>query len=132
MVSSSPAAANGDFSNFDGYALWVKNLDDGPVSVSVSINAGFTGQSGIPGNDPRNDGFQICSDGNPEVAILAANLGREPLSGSLKLSGTELGLGRGKVRVTRLRAEHGPEITDVTLAVALPANAIRFYLLEEP
>ncbi|UCG59279.1 MAG: hypothetical protein JSU70_07160 [Phycisphaerales bacterium] len=52
-----PSHGNGDFSNFDGYALWVKNLDAGPVGFSLFINTGFTGRSGVPPSDPRNDTF---------------------------------------------------------------------------
>jgi len=52
-----PSHGSGDFSNFDGYVLWFKNLDAAPVSVSLFINTGFTGPSGIPSNDWRNDTF---------------------------------------------------------------------------
>jgi len=52
-----PSHGNGDFSGFSGYVLWAKNLDDGPVSMSLFINTGFTGPSGVPSNDPRNDTF---------------------------------------------------------------------------
>jgi len=52
-----PSHGNGDFSNFDGYSLWVKNLDADPVAISLFINTGFTGPSGDPSNDPTNDTF---------------------------------------------------------------------------
>jgi len=52
-----PSHAGGDFSNFDGCVLWVKNLDAQPVSVSLFVNTGFTGPSGVPSNNPNNDTF---------------------------------------------------------------------------
>ena len=52
-----PSHGSGDFSNFDGYILWLKNLDATPLSVSLFISTGFTGPSGVPSNDPRNDTF---------------------------------------------------------------------------
>ena len=52
-----PSHGNGDFSNFDGYILWVENLDAAAVSLSLFINTGFTGPSGNPSNDLRNDTF---------------------------------------------------------------------------
>jgi len=52
-----PSHANGDFSNFDGYKLVISNLDAEPVAVSIFINTGFTGVSGVPSNDPTNDTF---------------------------------------------------------------------------
>ena len=52
-----PSHANGDFSNFSGYGLVVENLDSDPVEVSLFINTGFTGPSGVPSNDPTNDTF---------------------------------------------------------------------------
>lgn len=52
-----PSHANGDFSCFDGYALWIENLDDASVWVSLFINTGFTGPSGVPSNNPANDTF---------------------------------------------------------------------------
>jgi len=52
-----PSHANGDFSNFDAYALWVTNLDPDPILMSLFINTGFTGPSGTPSNDPANDTF---------------------------------------------------------------------------
>jgi hypothetical protein len=52
-----PSHAGGDFSNFAGCVLWVKNLDAQPVSVSLFVNTGFTGPSGIPSNEPKNDTF---------------------------------------------------------------------------
>jgi hypothetical protein len=52
-----PSHGNGDFSNFDGYGLWVKNLDTQSVEVSLFMNTGFTGPSGTPSNDLTNDTF---------------------------------------------------------------------------
>ena len=52
-----PSHANGDFSSFDAYALWVTNLDPEPILMSLFINTGFTGPSGTPSNDPANDTF---------------------------------------------------------------------------
>jgi len=52
-----PSHGNGDFSNFDGYMLRVTNLDAGSVSFSLFINTGFTGPSGNPSNEWRNDTF---------------------------------------------------------------------------
>ena len=52
-----PSHGNGDFSNFDGYILRIKNLDANEVWCSLFINTGFTGPSGNPSNDPRNDTF---------------------------------------------------------------------------
>lgn len=52
-----PSHGSGDFSNFDGYVLWFKNIDAAPVSVSLFINTGFTGPSGVPSNNPANDTF---------------------------------------------------------------------------
>ena len=52
-----PSHASGDFSNFSAYALRFENLDTQAVSVSIFINTGFTGPSGIPSNDVRNDTF---------------------------------------------------------------------------
>ena len=52
-----PSHARGDFSNFDGYALWVTNTDANSLFMSLFINTGFTGPSGIPSNNPANDTF---------------------------------------------------------------------------
>jgi len=52
-----PSHGNGDFSNFGGYSLWVRNLDDLPVSMSLFINTGFTGPSGNPANTTQNNTF---------------------------------------------------------------------------
>jgi len=52
-----PSHGNGDFSNFDGYSLWVKNLDDASVWMSLFINTGYTGDSGNPANTWQNDTF---------------------------------------------------------------------------
>jgi len=52
-----PSHANGDFSNFGGYTLWARNLDADPIWLSLFINTGFTGPSGFPSDDPRNDTF---------------------------------------------------------------------------
>lgn len=52
-----PSHGNGDFSNFDGYILRIKNLDANEVWCSLFINTGFTGPSGNPPNDLRNDTF---------------------------------------------------------------------------
>ena len=52
-----PSHGSGDFTNFDGCVLWVRNLDAAPVSVSLFINTGFTGPSGIPSNTWQNDTF---------------------------------------------------------------------------
>ena len=52
-----PSHASGDFSNFDGFALWVTNTDADPFFMSLFINTGFTGPSGVPSNTPANDTF---------------------------------------------------------------------------
>lgn len=52
-----PSHANGDFSMFDGYRLWIENLDAQPVFVALYLNTGFTGPSGTPTNTPANDTF---------------------------------------------------------------------------
>jgi hypothetical protein len=52
-----PSHGNGDFSNFDGYILWIKNLDAAPVACSIFVNTGFTGPSGNPPNTWQNDTF---------------------------------------------------------------------------
>ena len=52
-----PSHGNGDFSNFSGYTLHFENLDGQPVLLSLFINTGFTGPSGIPASDPTNDTF---------------------------------------------------------------------------
>lgn len=59
-----PVAANygqetghggGDFSRFRGYTLRMTNLDSQPVRVSLIINTGFTGESGVPTRALTND-----------------------------------------------------------------------------
>ncbi len=52
-----PSHGNGDFSGFSGYELNFENLDTQAVNVSLLINTGFTGTSGIPSNNPANDTF---------------------------------------------------------------------------
>ena len=52
-----PSHGNGDFSEFDGYALWVRNIGATEVSFSLFMNTGFTGPSGVPSNDLTNDTF---------------------------------------------------------------------------
>jgi len=53
-----PSHGNGDFSNFDSYTASVTNLNgSGTVSVSLILNTGFTGPSGVPPNNPANDTF---------------------------------------------------------------------------
>jgi hypothetical protein len=52
-----PSHGNGDFSNFDGYVLWIRNLDAASVACSIFINTGFTGPSGNPPNTWQNDTF---------------------------------------------------------------------------
>jgi hypothetical protein len=53
-----PSHGNGDFSNFDSYAVTIANLSDsGTVDVSLIMNTGFTGPSGVPPNNPANDTF---------------------------------------------------------------------------
>ena len=52
-----PSHGNGDFSIFSGYVLKIENRDDLPVGVSIFINTGFTGASGVPASNPKNDTF---------------------------------------------------------------------------
>lgn len=52
-----PSHGNGDFSIFDGYSLWVKNIGETDVSVSLFMTTGFTGPSGDPSNELANDTF---------------------------------------------------------------------------
>jgi hypothetical protein len=52
-----PSHGNGDFSNFEGYGLWLKNNGTNAVSMSLFINTGFTGPSGNPPNNLANDTF---------------------------------------------------------------------------
>ena len=52
-----PSHGNGDFSNFDGYVLSIRNLDAASVGCSIFINTGFTGPSGNPPNTWQNDTF---------------------------------------------------------------------------
>lgn len=53
-----PSHGNGDFSIFDRYTLVFRNADaTGTVWVSLILNTGFTGVSGIPSSDPSNDTF---------------------------------------------------------------------------
>ena len=52
-----PSHGNGDFSFFHGYSLWVMNVGQTDVTVSLFINTGFTGPSGVPSSDWTNDTF---------------------------------------------------------------------------
>ena len=52
-----PSHGSGDFSIFDGYSLWVNNTGQTDVTVSLFINTGFTGPSGVPSSDWTNDTF---------------------------------------------------------------------------
>lgn len=52
-----PSHGNGDFSIFEGYSLWVSNTGQTDVTVSLFINTGFTGPSGVPSSDWTNDTF---------------------------------------------------------------------------
>ena len=65
-----PSHGNGDFSGFSGYALKVENLDAQAVTVSLFINTGFTGPSGVPSNNPANDTFWQ----SPWTAILPGQI----------------------------------------------------------
>ena len=69
---------NGDFSNFSGYVLKIENLDNQNVEVSIFINTGFTGPSGIPSNEPNNNTFWQSSwteilPGHTEILLLDFN-----------------------------------------------------------
>ena len=52
-----PSHGSGDFSIFDGYALWFRNAGQTNVTVSLFVNTGFTGPSGVPSSDWTNDTF---------------------------------------------------------------------------
>lgn len=52
-----PSHGNGDFSLFDGYSLWLRNVGTTHVTVSLFVGTGFTGASGVPSNDWTNDTF---------------------------------------------------------------------------
>ncbi len=52
-----PSHGSGDFSAFDGYALWFRNAGQTDVTVSIFVNTGFTGPSGVPSSDWTNDTF---------------------------------------------------------------------------
>jgi hypothetical protein len=52
-----PSHGSGDFSNFDGYSLWVQNIGPTNISLSLFMNTGFTGPSGVPSGDLTNDTF---------------------------------------------------------------------------
>ncbi|MHC4426749.1 MAG: PEP-CTERM sorting domain-containing protein [Planctomycetota bacterium] len=52
-----PSHGSGDFSIFDGYSLWVSNTGQTDVTVSLFLNTGFTGPSGVPSSDWTNDTF---------------------------------------------------------------------------
>lgn len=65
-----PSHGNGDFSGFSGYELNFENLDAQAVNVSLFINTGFTGPSGVPSNNPANDTFWQ----SPWTAILPGQI----------------------------------------------------------
>jgi len=52
-----PSHGSGDFSIFDGYSVWFSNVGQTAVTVSLFVNTGFTGPSGIPSSDRTNDTF---------------------------------------------------------------------------
>jgi hypothetical protein len=52
-----PSHGNGDFSNFSGYGLSVRNLDENAIWIHIIINTGFTGPSGNPPSDATNNTF---------------------------------------------------------------------------
>lgn len=52
-----PSHGSGDFSIFDGYSVWFSNVGQTDVTVSLFINTGFTGPSGVPSSDRTNDTF---------------------------------------------------------------------------
>ena len=52
-----PSHGSGDFSLYDGYSLWLRNVGTTPVTVSLFLGTGFTGASGVPSNDWTNDTF---------------------------------------------------------------------------
>ena len=52
-----PSHGSGDFSIFDGYSVWFSNVGQTDVAVSLFVNTGFTGPSGIPSSDWTNDTF---------------------------------------------------------------------------
>jgi hypothetical protein len=52
-----PSHGNGDFSDFTGYGLSIKNLDDEAIWFQIILNTGFTGPSGTPSSDVTNNTF---------------------------------------------------------------------------
>lgn len=52
-----PSHGNGDFSDFSGYGLSVRNLDEEAIWIQVILNTGFTGPSGVPSSDVTNNTF---------------------------------------------------------------------------
>jgi hypothetical protein len=52
-----PSHGSGDFSIFDGYSMWFSNVGQTDVTVSLFVNTGFTGPSGVPSSDRTNDTF---------------------------------------------------------------------------
>jgi hypothetical protein len=52
-----PSHGSGDFSIFDGYSLWFSNAGETDVTISLFVNTGFTGPSGVPSSDWTNDTF---------------------------------------------------------------------------
>lgn len=52
-----PSHGSGDFSIFDGYSVWFSNIGQTDVTVSLFVNTGFTGPSGVPSSDWTNDTF---------------------------------------------------------------------------
>ncbi|MBI4606786.1 MAG: hypothetical protein HY721_32885 [Planctomycetes bacterium] len=52
-----PSHGNGDFLWFSGYSLHFENEGPGAVFAALFINTGFTGTSGAPSNDPRNNTY---------------------------------------------------------------------------
>ena len=52
-----PSHGSGDFSLFDGYSVWFSNIGQTNVTISLFVNTGFTGPSGVPSSDWTNDTF---------------------------------------------------------------------------
>lgn len=52
-----PSHGSGDFSIFDGYSMWFSNVGQTDVTISIFVNTGFTGPSGVPSSDWTNDTF---------------------------------------------------------------------------
>ena len=70
-----PSHGSGDFSIFDGYSVWFSNVGQTNVTVSLFVNTGFTGPSGVPSSDRTNDTFwqsswQAVSPGESHVLQL--------------------------------------------------------------